>query len=416
MDNTDYAGAAYMLNNILGRLGSSHGVHSVAAIVCGRDRGVGYLATQLYARHKEVLSELGGSKLLGYLPKMIVLTEQDTLAEDISKAITMMGGSDFLCLLPPGDGHCWEDSLRYISGVRPEYKYLRATSAVGSYVHVLTRDASVGTYLASGGCDTLSLAGVRDLFKVKASRSLTPSSSCDRPIRGWLHVACMHGGDLIAAEMHGRLKQSGLLHKSTRVEVSLVGDEGCRRRLRSNIFDVDSRYRVGVDHSDLSLYEWPSLIEMWREARSQDFYAYYVHTKGASNCRPDVPQYIQGNLRNWRDCMSHFVIGEHETALSALAGGYDASGALYYPCVNPGIGGMFGGNFWWTTSEHLRRLPDPRGLAGSSGEARMRAESWLCSLDDGRYFNQYWMESGDPYDFPGVYKTSGGPLANGVYL
>lgn len=114
--------------------------------------------------------------------------------------------------------------------------------------------------------------------------------------------------------------------------------------------------------------------------------------------------------------MSHFVIGEHMSALTALKGGYDTSGALYYPCVNPGIGGMYGGNFWWATSEHLRRLPDPRGLAGSSGEARMMAESWLCSLEDGRYFNQYWNESGDPYDFPGVYQQAGGPLPMEEFL
>ena len=420
MGNTEYAAAAYLLNNILGSLARLHGEHSVSAIVCGDQsqpgNGSTYMVPQLYARHKEHVASLSMGTLLSRQPKLVVLTRADSLAEDIARVLPMMGIEDYLCLVLGPDTDVGIRSLLYVEGIRSDYRFLHARALGGTDVLLLSRCPTI-RYLRTTEGHIVEHEQIREIYKVQGRREATCRLPDSRPIRGWMHVACMHGGDLIAAEMHGRLMNSGLLDKSSCVSVSMVGDQSCRERLRTNIFSVDDRYKVEVDSADVTLYEWPALIEMWKAARSSDFYAFYVHTKGASNCRPDVPQIIQRNIRTWRDCMSHFVIGEHESAIAALKSGYDAAGPLYYPCVNPGIGGMFGGNFWWTTSEHLRRLPDPRELAGSSGEARMRAESWLCSLEDGRYFNQYWVESNDPYDFPGVYNSLGGPLRHkGGYL
>lgn len=418
MSNRDYAASAYLLNNILGSLSMSFGHHSVSSIVCGDegDDGLRYMLTQLYSRNKESVSSLSASNQLGHLPKLVVLTQKDSLAEDLATVLPMLGKDDYLALRLVSDDKPGEDSLRYIESIRNEFKFARARPAYGPDLLLLSRSEALKGHISAGGPSVIGKDSIRAMFPVPAKRNLVGDSSLDRPIRGWFHIACMHGGDLIAAEMHGRLLQSGLLSMASSVEVSMLGDQTGRDRLMANIIGTNPKYKLNISSHDVSLYEWPALIEMWRAARTSDFYAFYVHTKGASNCRPDVPTYIQCNLRNWRHCMSHFVIGEHMSALTALKGGYDTSGALYYPCVNPGIGGMYGGNFWWATSEHLRRLPDPRGLAGSSGEARMRAESWLCSLEDGKYFNQYWSESGDPYDFPGVYQQAGGPLPMEEFL
>ena len=232
-----------------------------------------------------------------------------------------------------------------------------------------------------------------------------------KKIYGWMHVACMHGGNLIASELHGQLEQSGLLDKTHNVFVSMVGDSRQRAELREYLFGRHGdTYRIVHDSPDISEYEWPALKHMWALSQEEDFLGYYLHTKGASNCRPDVSPAIQQNIRNWRYCMSHFVVNKHSSCISALnSGSVDACGPLYNPCLNEGMPGIFAGNFWWATSPHLKTLPDPVVVAGPPGSNRMGAESWVCGRADGRYLSTYWHESTDPYDFACVY-PEGGPL------
>ena len=239
------------------------------------------------------------------------------------------------------------------------------------------------------------------------------SQQTDRPVLGWFHVACMNGGDLIAAELHGQLLSSGLYDRASAINVTLLGDQVMRDRLRDHIFSRHDKYRILLDDADLGRYEWPSMRHMWdlsRVSSLPEFDAFYIHTKAASNCRPDVPSRIQNNLRNWRHCMSHFVIGRWEENLQALReGGYWASGPLYQDCKYPSTGGIFAGNFWWAQSSHLASLCDPLDLS-EEGRNRAAAEPWVCTRTGDRYYNQFWLETTDPYDFNSDFGESG-PLA-----
>lgn len=283
---------------------------------------------------------------------------------------------------------------------------------------VLGSSAGTTTSLRLKGKPTLSAGEVSLLFpRTGPHREPTAveaqEGALDKPVLGWFHVACMNGGDLIAAELHGQLLSSGLYDKAAGIQVTLLGDEGMRNRLKDNIFSRYDKYRILLDSPDLGRYEWPSMRHMWEMSRDTtlpEFDAFYIHTKAASNCRPDVDNRIQGNLRNWRHCMSHFVIDRWEDNLRALrSGGYWASGPLYQDCKHPSTGGIFAGNFWWAQSSHLAQLCDPMDLS-EWGTNRAAAEPWVCTRTGDKYHNQFWLETTDPYDFNNDFGEPG-PLA-----
>lgn len=207
-----------------------------------------------------------------------------------------------------------------------------------------------------------------------------------KPIHGWFHIAAMLGGDYIASEIHGRLMQSGLYEASTSIHISIVGDSNQKDRLIDYIFSRHSKYDIFYTSTNLEDYEWPSLVNMHKFAETNDANCFYIHTKGASNCRSDVSTSIQKNIRYWRDVMCYNTIGKYLECQYLLDSEYDTVGSLFK------FGRHYAGNFWWTKTSHLRKLPYPQGN-------RMEAEGWVTNLSNVKVFDQFNVPSDDLYGF-----------------
>jgi hypothetical protein len=213
------------------------------------------------------------------------------------------------------------------------------------------------------------------------------------PVQGWFHIAAMGAGDYIAAELHGRLMQSGLYRASDIIHVTLLGDRAQSDRMNELIFSKHQKYKVEHISEDVTEYEWASLRHLYKTAKEgKDYHLWYIHTKGASNSRPDVPLSIQKNIRRWRDIMSHYTIGEHRKCRYLLKTGHDTVGSLLRwntGCIAP----YYAGNFWWATADYIRTLPEPEGNRSS-------AEGWISFPSvAGKHFNQFWIETMDLYGF-----------------
>ena len=93
-----------------------------------------------------------------------------------------------------------------------------------------------------------------------------------------------------------------------------------------------------------------------------------MHTKGASLADTPLQRAVNAwrkymeyfNLERWRDCVE--VLTEHETCGVELQ-----SEDSHYS-----------GNFWWATSEYIRRLPDPHQYWEQHRDDRVAAEFYLC--------------------------------------
>jgi hypothetical protein len=95
----------------------------------------------------------------------------------------------------------------------------------------------------------------------------------------------------------------------------------------------------------------------------------YAHTKGSAH-----PSRVSSP---WRECMTRQCVRRGRHALSLLSRGASTVGAHWLTKADdpkrveiP----FYGGNFWWSSIEHLRRLDRP------SDAHRHMAEAWLGSV------------------------------------
>jgi len=210
-------------------------------------------------------------------------------------------------------------------------------------------------------------------------------------ISGYFHVALMNGyaGLIIASEMHGRLLDSGLYDATDKIEVCILGDKSQGQLIIDHIFSRYNKYHVHLFDENLLLYEWPTLLKAYDDCQKSDSDVWYIHTKGVSNSRSDVPARVQHNLLAWRSVMSYWVIKRYETCRNLLKTGFDAVGPFYV--LEPP---HFSGNFWWAKSSHIRSLGNPSGN-------RSQAEFWIGSYNGSKLKSLCEFPKGfvDLYDF-----------------
>ena len=223
-------------------------------------------------------------------------------------------------------------------------------------------------------------------------------------IQGYFHIATMYGGSLIASEIHGRLLQSGLYDASEIIKVIILGSTSNTAFLREFIFDKYKKYSVVYVSENFLEYEWPTMQELKQDAdrSAEDYSIWYIHTKGASNCRPDVDNRIQNNIRDWRENMAHFVIGEYKKCNELLNKGADVVGTLKW--IDPvSKVPFYMGNWWWASSRHIRSLPplaiDDRKVEGWLGGQMINTPEKFINLCEAPCL--------DLYDFSNVWGGKG---------
>jgi hypothetical protein len=173
-----------------------------------------------------------------------------------------------------------------------------------------------------------------------------------------MHVAMVGQWREMVEEQFMKLRASGLWDQAHRIFVGLLGeDRAC--------FDfADPKLEVVHYSPDLREYELPTLAFLREFCCAHDCLAFYVHTKGVTRpCR---------GTREWRHVMEHFVITRYRDCIRALEK-HDVCGIYWmqsaWCCI-------FAGNFWWTTSDYVRTLPDIRSLEAAPG--RENSKRWVC--------------------------------------
>ena len=219
---------------------------------------------------------------------------------------------------------------------------------------------------------------------------------------GFFHVALMNGfgGLAIALEMHGRVLESGLYDASDRIHVGIVGDLSQASFLMDYVFTRYSKYAVEHISPNTLEFEWPTLQKMQEHCKANEDDVWYAHTKGARNCRPDVPNRIQKNIRDWRGVMCHEVMSKHAECKQLLQE-HDAVGPLLsVDKWSP----HFVGNFWWARASHIRKLFE---IPNEKLKEREYAEAWIGMVEGANLFGTTPTLPYDCYDFSNTHGEEG---------
>jgi hypothetical protein len=194
-----------------------------------------------------------------------------------------------------------------------------------------------------------------------------------KTIVGAWHIAMMNNWVPLVMEQESRLIASGLLAKTDKVIVGVVGDDSIEKwnmspELASKATIVSGR----IEH-----FEHTTLEALHKEAMSsaEPFKAWYIHTKGVSG---------HGNkdaIRDWRLVMEYFVIDRFEDCIRVLDS-CDACG------VNRRTSPPhFSGNFWWANSSHLKKLP----LIRPNDERVINERIKLMGAEKKRRYAELWV-------------------------
>jgi len=198
------------------------------------------------------------------------------------------------------------------------------------------------------------------------------------PVVGAYHVAMMNDWKRIVNEQTKRLIDSGLLERTGRVLIGVVGGE-----LKAGHLDRRLAAKATIVCSpDLKRFEFHTLKLLRDYAPGRDFKAWYIHTKGVSRPgqgdeAPVAGRHVQSASRRvveeWRDLMEHFIVDRFEHCLRELDS-CDACGINLREKNSKKT--HFAGNFWWSKSSHIETLPKVDNL---NWKDRFAAEKgWVC--------------------------------------
>ena len=150
----------------------------------------------------------------------------------------------------------------------------------------------------------------------------------------YIHVCCINNWRQIFGNLLYHIKSSDLYEKITKIRVNILG-EG---------FDIcDDKIEIIGVSNNLSLYESSTLNLLYDHALKEDFRVLYLHTKGVTRGENMF-------IKDWVKYLCYFNIYKHQDCLSMLDT-HDAVGVNLNS--NPT---HFSGNFWWSTSKHIKQL------------------------------------------------------------
>ncbi len=136
---------------------------------------------------------------------------------------------------------------------------------------------------------------------------------------------------------------------------------------------------VKVYHGLKCKNEIRTIVEMQRRmAGRKGWRILYWHQKGSFHDPKEK------TIVNWRDCMTYHLVKNWLLCINSLNSGFDSCGCHWMTGQVDGTMSLWGGNFWWATSDFINTLPpienNPRiqhmgGL--DSVQSRYEAEVWI---------------------------------------
>lgn len=195
---------------------------------------------------------------------------------------------------------------------------------------------------------------------------------------GFFHIACMgENWKYIVEEILFSINHYKLHRLTNKINITILGEPEEREYVKSILNNYFDNYSIIYESSDLSEYEFPTLIRLQEFSKIQKCKIWYIHSKGVSRPR-------NYNMDMWRRLMIWGVIENTINCLDLLEE-YNAVGTIkeYYA----GKQHIYHGNWWWANSSYIKTLPEISFLMNnpktvSSGEyffenKRLQCEYWV---------------------------------------
>lgn len=207
-------------------------------------------------------------------------------------------------------------------------------------------------------------------------------------IKLYIHTPELPGWQSLIVEFLEKIDSSGLADAAQQIVICLNGNETAMREFLSPLLDSNSIFQTVHVSPDAWRCEWPTLnqLKLDCDADPANHYVGYAHLKGLTkpNNKP---------VQDWKDYLVYWGIEQWETSIAQLKAGYDTSSVNWSETP----WSHYSGNFWWATSNYIRRLEplqDPAtidfgrvvskylkpNVVLDPGNFRFEHEAWLGSI------------------------------------
>lgn len=193
---------------------------------------------------------------------------------------------------------------------------------------------------------------------------------------GVYYIYCNNDWKSIFTEQIGDIKRSGILDllKTLYLSINYNTDEDLN--FIRNEIDNFSNIKIANTYTE-NYYEFEALRVVKEICKKYDCNICYIHTKGAGISEKNKNFYYNATdldhlnkcVASWRRFMESHILYKANHIIEKLQV-YDACGVNLCedPCKH------FSGNFWWSKSSHINKLPDIDTLKKSF---RWSAEFWI---------------------------------------
>lgn len=193
----------------------------------------------------------------------------------------------------------------------------------------------------------------------------------------YYHVFAAGPWQLILNQHFMAVCNYGLIDEIDEIRVGIVGPPVARKAVKAHLENslVASKVKVVVERG--MAWEQATLTELWKAAQDEEAIYFYAHTKGGYD------RALHKQI--WCRSMLFFNVVAFQVALDALQT-HAAVGCHWltkeaFPHIadqnNPEGHPYFAGNFWWSKTEHIRRLQEPKR------DNRFQAEAWIGTAEPG---------------------------------
>lgn len=184
-------------------------------------------------------------------------------------------------------------------------------------------------------------------------------------IIGYFHICQKENWEKSFDLIFHTIKKHGLYDGMKEMRLGIVNDDG--KMLNNERFN-DPKIRI-IYTGKSDEYERPTLLHMKKSSFSdpKNTKYFYLHTKGIRHYNTKN----EDKIMKWIQDMLYWNIEKWQNAVKILQD-FETYGCNYNNT-------HYSGNFWWTTREHVQKLPD------NIGDNYTDPEDWILKNKDKMY-------------------------------
>jgi|WetSurMetagenome_2_1015567.scaffolds.fasta_scaffold35156_2 hypothetical protein len=223
----------------------------------------------------------------------------------------------------------------------------------------------------------------------------------------YINVAVLGNVNQTLNGLLNKINDSGLYEACNFIKIAVNGDSSL---LKIDFSDRLNKLIINITSGDITRFEFPGLKLLWDDSETCEGYMLYIHTKGVSR---------SGDKRilDWVNYLTFFNITEWRKRITDLEA-FDCTGvnlegdfsslstvpSTWGQIISPGKGVIapvhYSGNFWWSKSDYIKKLPDPYKWIPDNDyfKWRIMAEMWVCQLNG--KFRSAWNSKVNHYREP----------------